>query len=118
MPASIAPGCFSSSPGVKSGLIRYTRNALELLNATRMVSDGDACGHVDGTGGQPDRVAVLGERDTGGVDAKRGDVMLGTHQSVSGYAAAGRDVQIPPRDVQPGVLHASKQGDSSAPGQR
>src|SRR5438128_12467423 len=40
MPASIGPGCFTSSPGVKSGLIRYTRNALGLLNATRMFSEG------------------------------------------------------------------------------
>src|SRR5207245_10861849 len=39
-PASIEPGCFTSSPGVKSGLIRYTRNALGLLNATRMFSEG------------------------------------------------------------------------------
>src|SRR2546422_2610751 len=40
MPASIEPDCFTSSPGVKSGLIRYTRSALGLLNATRMFSDG------------------------------------------------------------------------------
>src|SRR5206468_11299329 len=40
MPASIEPGCFTSSPGVKSGLIRYTRSALGLLNATRMLSEG------------------------------------------------------------------------------
>src|SRR4029434_5914140 len=40
MPASIAPGCFTSSPGVKSGLIRYKRHALGLLNATRIFSEG------------------------------------------------------------------------------
>jgi hypothetical protein len=39
MPASIGPGCFTSSPGVKSGLTRYTRSALGLLNATRRFSD-------------------------------------------------------------------------------
>jgi hypothetical protein len=40
MPASIGPGCFTSSPGVKSALIRYTRSALGLLKATRMFSEG------------------------------------------------------------------------------
>src|SRR2546426_11974924 len=40
MPASIGPGCFTSSPGVKSLLIRYTCTALGLLNATRMFSEG------------------------------------------------------------------------------
>src|SRR2546426_8702546 len=40
MPASIGPPCFTSSPGVKSWLIRYTRSALGLMNATRMFSDG------------------------------------------------------------------------------
>src|SRR5262249_62288427 len=40
MPASIGPGWPTSSPGVKSLLMRYTRRALGLLNATRMFSDG------------------------------------------------------------------------------
>jgi len=79
---------------------------------------GDVRGHVDRPSGQPDRLTVPGERATGGVDAKRGDVMLGPRRSVSGCAAAGRDVQIPPRDVRPGVLHASGQGDGGALGQR
>src|SRR5207249_8335259 len=40
MPASMGPGCFTFSPGVKSWLMRYTRSALGLLVATRMFSDG------------------------------------------------------------------------------
>jgi len=40
MPASIGLGWVTSSPGVKSCLMRYMRTALGLLNATRMFSDG------------------------------------------------------------------------------
>ena len=40
MPASMGPGCVTSSPGVKSLLMRYTRTALGLLNATKIFSDG------------------------------------------------------------------------------
>jgi len=61
---------------------------------------------------------MLRERAADGIDAKRGNVMLGPGRPVSGRAAAGRDVQIPPRDVRPGVLHARGQGDRRALGQR
>jgi len=39
MPASIGPGCFTSSLGEKSLLMRKTRTPLGLLKATRMCSD-------------------------------------------------------------------------------
>src|SRR5262249_32033652 len=76
----------------------------------------DVRGHVDRTGGQPDRLAVLGEHATGGVDAKCGDVMLGPRRSVSGCAAAGCDVQIPPREVRTRALYAIDQAHVSALG--
>ncbi len=78
----------------------------------------DVRGHVDRASVQPDRLTVLGERATGWVDAIRGDVMLGPRRSVAGCAAAGRDVQVSPRDVRPGVLHTRGQGDRGALGQR
>ena len=51
-----------------------------------------------------------------GALTKHGDVMLGSRRPVSGRAAAGRDVQIPPRNVRPGVLHTRGQGDRGSPG--
>jgi hypothetical protein len=82
------------------------------------VLGGDVRGHVDRPRGQPDRLAMLGEGAADRVDAKRGHVMLGARRSVSGRAAAGRHVQIAPRDVRPGVLHAGGQGNGGALRQR
>ena len=58
------------------------------------------------------------ERAARGIDAERGDVMLGPGRAVAGSAAAGRDVQIAPRDMRPGILHARGQRDRLSLDQR
>ncbi len=74
--------------------------------------------HVDRAGRQAYRLAVLRQRTARRVDAKRGDVMLGSGLAVTGSAAARRDVQIAPRDMGPRILHARGQRDRVPPDQR
>ena len=57
MPGSTGPGCGTSAPAVPSALMRYTRSALGLLNATSAYSDGMSVdmwiGRVGSTTGSP-----------------------------------------------------------------
>ena len=54
---------------------------------------------------------MLRERAGRGIDAKCGDMMVGARGSVTGGAAAGRDIKVAPRYMRPGILHARRQRD-------
>jgi hypothetical protein len=53
-----------------------------------------------------------------GIDVKRADVMVGPDRAVPWSGAAARHVEIPPRGVRPGILHAGGQRDRRALDQR
>ena len=94
--------------------MRYTRTALGLLNATSICSDGMSVRHVDRARRQPNRLAMRRQRAARRIDAERADMMLGAGGAVARRAAARRDVQITPRDMRPGILHAGRQRDAFA----
>jgi hypothetical protein len=54
---------------------------------------------------------MLFESPGRGVDAERGDVVIGPGFAITGSAAAGCDIQITPRRMRPGILHARRQRD-------
>ena len=61
--------------------------------------------HVDGAGRQRDRLAVRAERARCGIDAERGDVVLGPdHPADPRCAVARRDIEKPPRPVRPSAV--------------
>ena len=65
--------------------------------------------HVDGPGRQLYRLAMLRESTGLRIDRERGDVVLGPLPAITGLAVAARDIEIAPRCMRPGILHARRQ---------
>ena len=65
---------------------------------------------MDRAGRQSDRLAMFAQRAGFRIDRQRGDMVVGLRLSdVSRGIVAGRDIQVAPRCVRPGVLHGARQ---------
>ena len=77
MPASMVPGCFTSSPGVDVLVDAVDAHGTRVVKATRMFSDGMSVLRWIGRCGSRIGVAMLFQRAGLRVDREGGDVMVG-----------------------------------------
>src|SRR5215472_18539324 len=110
MPASIGPGCCTSSPGVKS-LFAIDPHRARIVERDQNILGGYVGADVDWAGWQPYRCTVRRQRASRGINGECCDVVLGSLGAVAGGAAAARYIEIASRRMRPGILYGCRQRD-------